>query len=121
MTARVVITDYTFPELAQERAAALGAGASFEAYQVKSDGELAELINDADVVAVQFATFGPLSCAAVKRGATIIRYGVGYDNIDLVAAKAADLKVGYVPDYCVDEVAEHTCAAAHTIAQTDNA
>ena len=115
MTARVVVTDYTFPELAQERAAAQGAAATFVAYQVKSDGELAELVKDADVVAVQFATFGPLSCAAVKRGATIIRYGVGYDNIDLVAAKAADLKVGYVPDYCVDEVAEHSCAAALTL------
>lgn len=115
MTARVVVTDYTFPELAQERAAAQGAAASFLAYQVKSDGELAELVKDADVVAVQFATFGPLSCAAVKRGATIIRYGVGYDNIDLVAAKAAGLKVGYVPDYCVDEVAEHSCAAALTL------
>ncbi|MDE0969005.1 MAG: C-terminal binding protein [Octadecabacter sp.] len=115
MTARVVVTDYTFPELAQERAAAQGAAASFVAYQVKSDGELAELVKDADVVAVQFATFGPLSCAAVKRGATIIRYGVGYDNIDLVAAKAAGLKVGYVPDYCVDEVAEHSCAAALTL------
>ena len=76
---------------------------------------MAELVKDADVVAVQFATFGPLSCAAVKRGATIIRYGVGYDNIDLVAAKAAGLKVGYVPDYCVDEVAEHSCAAALTL------
>ena len=115
MTARVVVTDYTFPELAQERAAAQGAAATFVAYQVKSDGELAELVKDADVVAVQFATFGPLSCAAVKRGATIIRYGVGYDNIDLVAAKAAGLKVGYVPDYCVDEVAEHSCAAALTL------
>lgn len=112
MTARVVVSDYTFPELAQERAAAKGAGASFAAHQVKSDGELAELVKDADVVAVQFATFGPACCAAVKPGATIIRYGVGYDNIDLDAAKATGLKVGYVPDYCADEVAEHTCAAA---------
>jgi len=115
MTARVVVTDYTFPDVAQERAAAENAGASFAAHQVKSDGELAELVKDADVVAVQFATFGPLCCAAVKPGATIIRYGVGYDNIDLNAAKAADLKVGYVPDYCADEVAEHTCAAALTL------
>lgn len=112
MTAHVVVTDYTFPDVAQERAAAENAGALFAAHQAKSDAELAGLIKDADVVAVQFATFGPLSCAAVKPGATVIRYGVGYDNIDLGAAKAADLKVGYVPDYCADEVAEHTCAAA---------
>jgi D-3-phosphoglycerate dehydrogenase len=37
---------------------------------------------------------------------------VGYDNIDLAAARAAGLRVGYVPDYCTDEVADHTAAAA---------
>lgn len=112
MTLSVVISDYTFPDLAQEKAAAEANGASFAAHQSKSDAELARLVNGADVVAVQFATFGPLCCAAVTPGATVIRYGVGYDNIDLEAAKQAGLKVGYVPDYCADEVAEHSCAAA---------
>ena len=112
MTLSVVISDYTFPNLAQEQAAAEAKGASLVAYQSKSDAELAKVVNGADVVAVQFATFGPLCCAAVKPGATVIRYGVGYDNIDLEAAQKAGLKVGYVPDYCIDEVAEHSCAAA---------
>lgn len=112
MTLSVVISDYTFPNLAQEQAAAEAKGASLVAYQSRSDAELAKLVSGADVVAVQFATFGPLCCAAVKPGATVIRYGVGYDNIDLEAAKKAGLKVGYVPDYCIDEVAEHSCAAA---------
>ncbi|CAN0599689.1 unnamed protein product, partial [Ectocarpus sp. 12 AP-2014] len=39
-------------------------------------------------------------------------YGVGYDNIDVAAAHEGDLKVGYVPDYCTDEVADHTAALA---------
>ena len=112
MTLSVVISDYTFPDLVQEKAAAEAKGASFAAHQSKSDAELAKLVNGADVVAVQFATFGPLCCAAVTPGATVIRYGVGYDNIDLKAAKQAGLKIGYVPDYCTDEVAEHCCAAA---------
>ena len=46
---------------------------------------------------------------------SIIRYGIGYDNIDLEAARAGGVRVGYVPDYCTDEVAEHTCAAALTL------
>jgi len=59
---------------------------------------------------VQFAGFGPT--AAIRPGATVIRYGVGYDNIDVAAARAHGLRVGYVPDSCTDEVADHTAAAA---------
>ncbi len=110
MTKRVVVTDYTFPDVAQEKAAA--AGTSFEGFQCKTAEDVAKAVAGADVVAVQFAPFGVDAAKAVNAGATIIRYGVGYDNIDLAACKAAGLKVGYVPDYCADEVADHTVAAA---------
>ena len=111
MSRKVVVTDYTFPALTAEERAARGAGATFSAHQCRTDAEVAEAVAGADAVAVQFAPFGPKAAAAVKPGATVIRYGVGYDNIDLSAARAARLKVGYVPDYCADEVAEHTAAA----------
>ena len=39
-----------------------------------------------------------------------MRYGVGVDNIDLKAAKELGVNVAYVPDYCLDEVADHTVA-----------
>lgn len=112
---RVVVTDYTFPALAQEEAAARAAGADFAAFQCKTPEAVAEAVKGADVAVVQFAGFGPEAAAAVKPGATVIRYGVGYDNINLPAARAAGLKVGYVPDYCADEVADHTAAAALTL------
>ncbi|MFV0384988.1 C-terminal binding protein [Paracoccus sp. (in: a-proteobacteria)] len=115
MNRKVVVTDHTFPDLAAEQAAAREAGADFAAYQCKTDAEVAEAVAGADAVAVQFAAFGPLAAASVKPGATVIRYGVGYDNIDLAAARAAGLKVGYVPDYCADEVADHTAAAILTL------
>jgi D-3-phosphoglycerate dehydrogenase / 2-oxoglutarate reductase len=40
----------------------------------------------------------------------IARYGIGVDNIDLDAAKERGIVVTNVPDYCVDEVADHTIA-----------
>ena len=109
---RVVVTDYTFPDLAQEEAAARSAGADFVAFQCKTPQAVADAVKGADVAVVQFAGFGPEAAAAVNPGATVIRYGVGYDNINLPAARAAGLKLGYVPDYCADEVADHTAAAA---------
>lgn len=38
----------------------------------------------------------------------IVRVGVGYDNIDLKAAKEKNIVVCNVPDYGVEEVADHT-------------
>ena len=110
MTLRVVVTDYTFPDLAQEQAAA--EGADFAAFQCKTAAEVTEAVRGAHVAVVQFAPFTPEAARAVNPGATVIRYGVGYNNIDLPSAKAAGLRVGYVPDYCTDEVADHTAAAA---------
>lgn len=112
---KVVVTDYTFPQLDAEEAAARTAGADFSAHQAKTAEAVAEAVAGADVAVVQFAPFGPAAAAAMTPGATVIRYGVGYDNIDLAAAAAHGLKVGYVPDYCTDEVAEHTVAAALTL------
>ena len=112
---KVVVTDSTFPHLGPEEGAARAAGADFAAHQAKSAEEVARAVAGADVALVQFARFGPEAAAAMTRGGTVIRYGVGYDNIDLAAAARAGLRVGYVPDYCTDEVAEHTVAAALTL------
>jgi D-3-phosphoglycerate dehydrogenase len=115
MTARVVVTDYTFPMLEQEQQATRAAGAEFSAHQCRTAEDVAAAVQGADVALVQFAPFGAAAAAALKPGATVIRYGVGYNNIDLAAAQSHGLKVGYVPDYCADEVADHTVAAALTM------
>ena len=112
MNARVVVTDAIFPNLDQEEAAAKAAGASFEGFQCKTADDVADVVRDADVAVVQFAPFTEAAAKAVKPGGTVIRYGVGYDNIAVSAAREAGLKLGYVPDYCTDEVADHTAALA---------
>src|SRR4051812_28312351 len=40
----------------------------------------------------------------------IVRYGIGVDNVDLQAARERGIPVCNVPDYCIDEVADHTLA-----------
>ena len=107
---RVIITDYTFPNVAQEEQAAQIAGAEFAHFQCKTAEEVVAAVKDADVVAVQFAPFTKAAAQAVNQGATIIRYGIGYDNIEQASAYQLGLKLGYVPDYCPDEVAEHSAA-----------
>jgi D-3-phosphoglycerate dehydrogenase len=45
----------------------------------------------------------------------VARYGVGVDSIDLRAASDLGIIVANVPDYCMDEVANHTLAMILTL------
>ena len=40
----------------------------------------------------------------------LVRVGVGFDNVDLSAAAAHDIKVCNVPDYGTEDVADHAMA-----------
>ena len=40
----------------------------------------------------------------------VVRYGIGVDNVDVAAAARRGIAVAHVPDYCVNEVADHTLA-----------
>ena len=105
---RVVVTDATFPALDAEERAATEAGATFRSFQCRSEADVLDATAGADVVLVQFAPMGASALDALGHGARVIRYGVGYDNIDLAAAARRGVSVAYVPDYCTSEVADHT-------------
>lgn len=111
---KVVVTDYTFPALAYEQAAAAGSDAEFVAFQCRTADEVAEAVRGADVAVVQFAPLTARAIDGLAEGAAIIRYGIGFDNLDIAAANARGVPAGYVPDYCIDEVADHTVALVLT-------
>ncbi len=46
--------------------------------------------------------------AALQRTGLLIRAGIGYDIIHVEAATSRGIWVANVPDFCVDEVADHT-------------
>lgn len=94
---KVVVTDYTFPALDAERAAAKGAGAAFEAHQCRSAEDVAAAIRGASVAVVQFAPVSAAAIAGLAPGAALIRYGIGFDNIDVTAATAAGIPSAMCP------------------------
>jgi D-3-phosphoglycerate dehydrogenase len=112
---RVVVTDATFPDLAREEAAARTLGAQFERHACKSADDVVAAVKGADVAVVQFAPLTAAAIAGLNPGARAIRYGVGFNNFDLAALDAAGVWAAYVPDYCTDEVADHTAAAILTL------
>lgn len=107
---KIVVTDYAFPDLATEEAVAAAAGATLVGAQTKDPAMLAAAVADADAVIAQFAPVNANVIAAMRRARVIVRYGIGVDNVDLAAARSHGIPVCNIPDYCIDEVADHTLA-----------
>jgi D-3-phosphoglycerate dehydrogenase len=108
-TFHVVVSDQVFPTVDLERSMLAAIGASLEV----SDGTVAGLIERAAGADALLNTYLPIDAATMAhlpRCRIIARYGIGVDNIDLVAAAQAGITVTNVPDYCVEEVAGHTMA-----------
>lgn len=107
----IVITDYSFPDLDIETGMIEAAGHRLTAWKERRTAtELRELVADTDAVITQFAPVNAEVIAAMGRAKVIVRYGIGVDNVDLAAARDKGIPVCNVPDYCIDEVADHTLA-----------
>lgn len=107
---KVLVTDHTFDPLDVEQRILEPLGAVLDARQCKTVEQLLPLVADADAVLTQFSPLRAPVIAAMNRACIIVRYGVGVDNVDLDAARARGIPVCNVPDYCIDEVADHTLA-----------
>lgn len=60
---------------------------------------------------------GHLSALAKSGCKAVVRYGIGYDNVDAAAATDLGMVVAIVREYCIDEVAEHAIASALSLAR----
>ena len=108
---KVAVTDYSFPDLSVEESILQASGHFISAWKErKSAAELPALVTDADAVITQFAPVNADVIASMQQTRVIVRYGIGVDNVDLAAARAKGIPVCNVPDYCIDEVADHTLA-----------
>jgi D-3-phosphoglycerate dehydrogenase len=106
----VVVTDQAFGGVDRERAVAEAHGADFSDHQVRTEEETLAAVTGASVVFVNFAPITRSVLESLAPGAVVIRYGIGYDNVDAVAAAELGVAVCNVPDYGADTVADHTVA-----------
>ncbi|MBE0411530.1 MAG: C-terminal binding protein, partial [Anaerolineales bacterium] len=70
--------------------------------------ELAELASDADAILQQYAKITRSTIEKLNNCKVICRYGTGVDIVDVQAAYDHGILVTNVPDYCIEEVADHT-------------
>ena len=108
MAFRVVVTDTVADNLSVEQAPP--ARGRTRASPAADEDTLVEQVAGADAVLVTYARVSPRVIAAAERCKVIARYGIGYDNVDVEAASNAGILVTNVPDYCLDEVADHALA-----------
>lgn len=106
----VAVTDTAVPDDTLERQLAEQEGAVYRHWD--GTGEVGAILDDADVVFTNFVPLGPAELGRMRRGAALIRYGIGVDNVDLVAAAEAGVRLCNVPDYGANVVADQAAMTA---------
>lgn len=106
---RVVVTDQVFPDVELERRVLAGLGAEVSVASGDRDAVLQAAVG-ADALLNTYLGIDADFIGRLERCRVIARYGIGVDNVDLDAARAAGIVVTNVPDYAVEEVAAHTLA-----------
>ena len=106
----VAITDWNFTDLNLEKEILESNQIELLCKQSKSESELISLVSEVDAVITQFSKINASVIGAMKNAKVIVRYGIGVDNVDLAAAHSYNIPVCNIPDYCIDEVADHTLA-----------
>jgi D-3-phosphoglycerate dehydrogenase len=116
---KVLVSDHVFEHLEHERSILEPLGCELVEAEGTSEAELAAAARDAGAMLVCYAQItAPVIEAAAAAGCRVIsRYGIGYDNVDVEAATAHGIVVTYVPDYCVEEVADHAVALLLALAR----
>lgn len=114
---RVVVTDLIVEPLHYEREV-LGDIAEVEALDVRCEAELIGRVEDVDAIMVyHYASLSRDTISRLQNCKVIVRPGVGYDAIDVVAAREAGIPVCNVPDYGTEEVADTAMAMALSLAR----
>lgn len=107
---RILITDRVWPELKIEEEIWKPLDPEIVEPPAHDAATIARMAVDVDAIAVCWDKVSPEALRGAKRCRIVARLGIGLDNIPLEVATELGMLVTNVPDYCVDEVAEHTLA-----------
>ncbi|WP_067901763.1 C-terminal binding protein [Nocardia vaccinii] len=112
----ILIAPHQFPEVERERKFAAEFGMKIV---VASDTDTfhAAIPDAALVLVTPYARVEKDDFAAMKRCIAVVRYGIGYDNIDVIAARAKGIPVAIVPGAASEEVGSHAFAMGLSLAR----
>ena len=84
------------------------AGFTYVKTSCKSEDDIIAQCADADVVLDLGTPIGPKTMDALKKCKAYLRYGIGFDVLDVDAASARGIMICNMPHYCIKEVATQT-------------
>lgn len=93
-----------------QRAVCQSYGFEYVTLDCRSEEEVIEKCRDADAILDVYFPLTPRIIQSLERCKVLVRFGIGYDCIDVEAATQKGIFVCNVPDYCIEEVATHTVA-----------
>ncbi len=112
---KVVVTDFLTEPLDCERRI-LGDVAEVKALNARSEEELVGRVEDADcIILFHLLRITRRTIERLQKCRLIVRAGVGFDNVDVEAARERGIPVANVPDYGTEEVADSALGMALTL------
>jgi D-3-phosphoglycerate dehydrogenase len=106
----IAVSDSVFPDLNPARAVLSRVGGKLRLAEASTPEAILQVARAADAVLVTYAKISADMIRQMTRCRIIARFGIGVDNVDIGAATHANIVVTRVPDYCIDEVSDHTMA-----------
>jgi D-3-phosphoglycerate dehydrogenase len=113
----IAVTDSPFPSLDPAKAALARIDPELRVANSASTADILAVARDADAILVTYAKLPGDLLRQLRRCKAIGRFGLGVDNIDIVAAAELGITVTYVPDYCMQEVSDHAMALLLALAR----
>lgn len=81
-----------------------------EAHQCRTEAEVIEAAREADALLAEYAPVTRRVLESLTRCRIVSVASTGYDNVDAEAARELGIAVANVPNYCTEDVADHTLA-----------
>lgn len=107
---KIAITDCDHENVDIEKNVLSNADFEFELFQCKSEDDVINNCKEINALINQYAPITEKVIKSLPNLKFIVRYGVGVNNVDLIAASKYGVQVCNVPDYGMNEVADQAVA-----------
>ena len=112
---KVLIADYDYGDVDIERRILEGAGLEVVEARCRAEGDVIGAGRGVSALLTQYAPITARVFDELPELRMVGRYGVGYDVVDVEAARECGVWVANVPDYGTEEVAAHALSMAFAL------
>jgi len=110
MKYKVIKADNRYEDIIIEGEILNKVNADLKEYNLYEEDEIIEIAGDVDGIITDLAPITEKVINSLKKCRVISKVGIGVDNIDVSSATKRGIMVCNVPNYCINEVSDHTIA-----------